>query len=225
MGNYKAQSGSSKPATSIAKEIQIEFTLDETADTDTSCVSPKTSGASGKCAVGKWMTHPAFQNFGITGLWVGKFETGTYNTETGYKASTTGNITGIYDISGGAWERMASFPSGAFADSGKTSADITNYSKYFDLYSSNSVQTSWNNRILGDATGDMGPFYSYKENSGTYYHNNWYADCSTFADDYWSWFGRGSGNADGVIAGQFYFQANRGNAAAYGGSRLILAVK
>lgn len=98
-------------------------------------------------------------------------------------------------------------------------------SKYFDLYSSNSVQTSWNNRILGDATGDMGPFYSYKENSGTYYHNNWYADCSTFADDYWSWFGRGSGNADGVIAGQFYFQANRGYAVSYAGSRLVLAVK
>ncbi len=27
-----------------------------------------------------------------------------YNTETGYLASTTGNITGIYDMSGGSWE-------------------------------------------------------------------------------------------------------------------------
>lgn len=31
-----------------------------------------------------------------------------YNTVDGYKASTTGNISGIYDISGGAWEFMAS---------------------------------------------------------------------------------------------------------------------
>ena len=30
-------------------------------------------------SVGKWMTHPAFQNFDVTGLWVGKFETGNDN--------------------------------------------------------------------------------------------------------------------------------------------------
>ena len=31
-----------------------------------------------------------------------------YNTETGYLASTTGNITSIYDMSGGVWEFMMS---------------------------------------------------------------------------------------------------------------------
>ena len=30
-----------------------------------------------------------------------------YNTENGMKASTTGNITGAYDLSGGLWERVA----------------------------------------------------------------------------------------------------------------------
>ena len=35
--------------------------------------------------------------------------TNAYNTENGQKASTTGNIYGIYDISGGAWERVASY--------------------------------------------------------------------------------------------------------------------
>ncbi len=32
-----------------------------------------------------------------------------YNTETGAKASTTGNIYGVYDMSGGAWEYVASY--------------------------------------------------------------------------------------------------------------------
>ncbi len=79
MGNYTTYAGTSKPATSIAKEIQIEFTTDETIDSDTSCVSPKIAGESGTCEVGKWMTHPAFQNFGVSGLWIGKFEIGNDN--------------------------------------------------------------------------------------------------------------------------------------------------
>ena len=32
-----------------------------------------------------------------------------YNTENGMLASTTGNITGVYDMSGGAWERVAAY--------------------------------------------------------------------------------------------------------------------
>lgn len=43
--------------------------------------------------------------------------------------------------------------------------------------------TSWNNRILGDATGEMGPFYYYEDMDGIKkYHNNWYADHSYFVD-------------------------------------------
>ncbi|MEG1142957.1 MAG: hypothetical protein RSE41_11055, partial [Clostridia bacterium] len=33
--------------------------------------------------------------------------TTAYNTAGGYLASTTGNISGIYDMSGGAWEYVA----------------------------------------------------------------------------------------------------------------------
>ena len=40
------------------------------------------SGESGKCSVGKYMTHPSFISFQSTGMWVGKFETG-------YKEATT----------------------------------------------------------------------------------------------------------------------------------------
>ena len=35
--------------------------------------------------------------------------TNKYNTELGVEASTTGNVTGIYDMSGGSWERVAAY--------------------------------------------------------------------------------------------------------------------
>ena len=35
--------------------------------------------------------------------------THNYNTSNGVLASTTGNVTGIYDMSGGSWERVAGY--------------------------------------------------------------------------------------------------------------------
>ena len=52
-------------------------------------------------------------------------ETHNYNTENGILASTTGNITGIYDMSGGTWERVA-----GYLDNG--SANLNTYGKSAD---------------------------------------------------------------------------------------------
>lgn len=41
--------------------------------------------------------------------------TNAYNTQQGMLASTTGNIYGIYDLSGGAWEYMAGYYAGGFS--------------------------------------------------------------------------------------------------------------
>ncbi|MDD4733850.1 MAG: prepilin-type N-terminal cleavage/methylation domain-containing protein [Bacilli bacterium] len=148
-----------------------------------------------------------------------------YKTETGYLASTTGNITGIYDMSGGAWEYMASHKSGQLGTSGFTTTTIANYnSKYFDVYSTSSSTTTYNYRILGDATGEMGPFYNYADGDGTNrYHNNWYADYSYFVDSSYPWFERGGNNYNGVLAGQFYFLRNTGGVSSSLGSRLVLS--
>ena len=60
-----------------------------------------------------------------------------YNTNIGYKASTTGNITGIYDMSGGSKEYMASYMESYLGDSEFEEDPVTIYgSKYFDIYSS-----------------------------------------------------------------------------------------
>ena len=69
-----------------------------------------------------------------------------------------------------------------------------------DVYASNSDRTTYSKRILGDATGEMGPFYS----SGSYY-NNWYNDYSRFVESSNQWFTRGGGYNYGSGADQFLF--------------------
>ena len=136
-----------------------------------------------------------------------------YNT--GYKASTTGNITGIYDMSGGAWEYVAGYMPSPNDYSGFTESELTTYSKYLDLYPINS-DISYNNRILGDATGEMGPFYN---------NRNWYKDHSLFIISIYPWFHRGGLYARGIIAGQFNFNRDTGDISNSNGSRLVLTSK
>ena len=149
-----------------------------------------------------------------------------YNTEIGYLASTTGNITGIYDMSGGAYEYMASYRSGTMGASGFTTATIASYdTKYFDVYNASSTATTYQYRILGDATGEMGPFKQYADgDNNPRYHNSWYADNSHFVDSSYPWFHRGGGFNNGVLAGQFYFDRHTGGGHSAVGSRLVLAV-
>ena len=148
-----------------------------------------------------------------------------YNTEIGYLASTTGNITGVYDMSGGAHEYMASYRSGTLGSSGFTTTTIANYdSKYFDVYNASSAQTTYNYRILGDATGEMGPFKNYSDGDGTSrYHNSWYADRSYFVESSNPWFYRGGPYDNGVLVGQFFFSRHTGAVVTTLGSLLVLA--
>ena len=89
--------------------------------------------------------------------------TNAYDTEKGVLASTTGNIYGVYDMSGGAWEYTASvMPTGneSMIGSGGDIANIKSSSKYITTYPvGGSTQeqtdisrsyTAWNN-IYGDA--------------------------------------------------------------------------
>ncbi len=147
-----------------------------------------------------------------------------YNTETGYKSSTTGNISGVYDMSGGAWEYMASYVKDTYKDSGFDADSISSYDqKYFDIYPSDSNVTSYNKRILGDATGEIGPFYYYQDkNGGARTHNSWFGDHTYFVDASFPWFGRGGTYAVGVLAGQSGFDRSTGVAVDWASFRLAL---
>ena len=129
-------------------------------------------------------------------------------------------------MSGGAWEYMAAYVDGHVEQSSFEDLELKNqYKDYFDVYDKDSSDNSYNKRILGDATGEMGPFLNYIEDDGkTYWHSSWYADYSDFVDASFPWFGRGGGWDNGVLAGQFYFLRVTGGAYAYGGFRLVLSI-
>ena len=133
-------------------------------------------------------------------------------------ASTTGNKTGIYDMSGGAWEYVMGYTTGASTvggSSGITSlypnffSDST-YTKYWDKYTATS-NTNYNYRILGDATGELGPFQGEKDPDGTTRNkSSWYDERATFVYNSNSWFMRSGAWNEGSGAGIFNFIYNTG---------------
>ena len=93
--------------------------------------------------------------------------TNAYNTEKGVLASTTGNIYGVYDMSGGAFEYTANMipvEHECITEYGGEIANIKNSNKYFTMYpigeSTNTIvdinksYSSWKN-IYGDAIWEI----------------------------------------------------------------------
>ena len=323
LGNYDSLTEIDE---SKVHSIDIVFGTGNTSDTnENECTTPLVSGESGTCAVGDYMTHPAFITLGVNGIWVGKFETtgdtsqltvkpgvtslrnqtvatmfdlalnyenslnshmmkntewgavaylhhskygsstelminnnstyltgyasvkaptcgytgdnrecnkygttsditASYNTKIGYKASTTGNISGIYDMAGGAHEYMAAYIDGNLRSSGLAQSTIDTNLKYFDKYNSSSFTTTYNYRILGDATGEIGPFGVNKVLIDyTYNQSSWYDDGSVFVNSSSPWFNRGAARTNGNRTGAFNFDLSSGDAFSYLGFRLVLA--
>ena len=147
-----------------------------------------------------------------------------YNTKIGYKASTSGNISGIYDMSGGAWEYVSSYITGKPGSSGFSTTTLANYdSKYFDVYNASSSINTYQYRILGDATGEMGPFKQYLDGDNqSRYHSSWYGDFSYFVDPSYTWFSRGGHYTFGILSGGFCFSRYTGENNIDGGFRIVL---
>ena len=87
-----------------------------------------------------------------------------YNTTDGMLASTTGNITGIYDMSAytGTYVmgvmKTSDGTASTYSSSGFTTSTLPFNSKYVDQYEYGTTyndQTAYNRRILGDATGEV----------------------------------------------------------------------
>ncbi len=173
---------------------------------------------------------------GETGTSKESDKTQAYNSGAGYLASTTGNITGVYDMSGGSNEFTMAYILGQVGDSGFELTELTTtYKNYVDTYPADSTISKYTKRILGDATGEMGPFYQYYDGDGTAgvgqtsgvlrYHSSWYTDISSFVDSNAPWFYREGIFSDGGIAGQFYFGRFTGGISGVLGARLVLATK
>ena len=120
-------------------------------------------------------------------------------------ASTTGNITGIYDMVGGAYEYVMGYLTTASTTWGATSSK--NYagftsapaSKYYDAYTSTTATTACNGGICKG--------HALSETSG------WYSDSTTFVEAYDPWFYRGGNGRYGVTyVGIFSSRSGSGGA-------------
>ena len=139
-----------------------------------------------------------------------------YTTALGQSASTTGNISGVYDMSGGSWEYVMGNivnSSGAFYSSNAGFSSTPN-AKYYDKYSYGTSDTEYTRGKLGDATKEMAPVSS----SNT----SWYSDYAYFPNSSSPWFLRGGIFANGARAGAFVFHNLNGNANIVRSSRAVL---
>ena len=177
---------------------------------------------------------------------------GTCNTAypNSNSASTTGNISGIYDMSGGTYEYVMGVMqdtngnlmsggnnlnnsgfNGSFNDGGSLT---TGYDwpeeKYYDSYlyydrESDDTYYRFQRRILGDATGEMGPFYLQTLNNVSRAINSWYRDQGVFIYSDLPYFWRGSGYSSGTNTGIFSFSTDSGHESSFLSFRLILTMK
>ncbi len=129
-----------------------------------------------------------------------------YNETIGILASTTSNITGIYDMSGGCYEYVMgnvsnTYDSYVFSRGGSAFSNDwynDNNLKYLTPYAyahDYEGQTAYNRSRLGDATGEV-----ILNASAT-----WYVQEATFAYSSKPWFGRSGNCEDSTHAGIFSF--------------------
>jgi len=95
--------------------------------------------------------------------------------------------------------------------------------KYYDKYTYGEDAEHYNRRILGDATGEMGPFTNVVYGSQTRQIGSWYADEVLFVDYGSTWFERGANGCLGTGAGVFTFFRDTGRLRPWSSFRVVLA--
>ena len=157
---------------------------------------------------------------------------------TEYPQSTTGNITGIFDMSGGVYEDVM----GVFANSNGYlfSGNSTSYNSGFNGMLNN------NGNYIEYTQGISFPletkyYDKYQASSGVtissltacnggicYGHalfevKSWYGDSADFVSDFYPWLGRSNGGNRGIVTGTFFFNSSFGNAHSTYGFRTVLS--
>ena len=122
--------------------------------------------------------------------------TNSYETTLGIGASTTGNIYGIYDMSGGSHEYVMGISNKTIGSSGFSSLPDE---KYYNNYTSSSY------------TG-----HALTETSG------WYNDYLSFVTTSSSWMFRGGYYSDTTQAGVFQFNVGNGASQSFGSTRMVV---
>ena len=145
--------------------------------------------------------------------------TNDYTSTQGVKASTTGTVYGVYDMSGGAWEYVAAYVNnGDFNLKNYGSSLVNGDAKTKNVYSkgsTNSYEDNYkqNKGVYGDA------LYETSIN-GNSRDGSWYDDYSIFPIS--PFFIRGGSYNNGTNAGMFAFYADNGNIDSFNSFRPVL---
>ena len=155
-------------------------------------------------------------------------DTGTtndYKSTQGQNASTTGNVTGVYDMSGGAWEYVAAYVNNGHSNLTTYGSSLVNAeAKYKDVYSKGSSDSYSNNYAVSTpANGHYGDAVWETSNSGTS-TNSWYSDYSNFPDTIYPFFVRGGYYDGDASAGAFYFNRSNGGSNSSLSFRVVVPV-
>ena len=131
----------------------------------------------------------------------------TYDSSLGMLSSTTGNVLGVYDMSGGSFEYVLGNYNYISANSGLSVNAIP--TKHIDIYNGVNVLASH----LGDAIGETA---------------GWYSDNAVMTfDSHNSWFSRGGTYSVGTNAGIFAFRQTEGSGSIMAGIlgfRVVLSI-
>ena len=138
-----------------------------------------------------------------------------YGGATSYPQSTTGNISGVFDMSGGAYEIVMGNYNNVIKDSGFTTMPS---SKYYDLYSSTQFTGDYDTNMILCTIETCGG-HALFETAG------WYSDYKTFVQSHYSWFLRSSYHYNGSRSGAFTVYNWTGNSVSYNSWRSVLVVR
>ncbi len=165
----------------------------------------------------------------------------SWNQKGGVSASSTGNMTGVYDLSGGLWERTASYVANGhdnlltYGESVAYNSDVlketsTKYTMVYPFDSSVDNSTKTDNTTNLDAASNA----NYAKNTKIYgdairetsttgtVASSWQNGYSVFTGLYASFVHRGGYFWDSSHAGRFYFYRSIGNSGFNGGFRPVV---
>ena len=130
-----------------------------------------------------------------------------YNTENGVNASTTGNMTGIYDMSGGSYEYTAAYVNNGNSYLTTNGSSILNSAINKNVYNittdSQANNYDANKNIYGDAIYETSN--SYNTTTGS-----WNTEFSNMPYSGTPYFVRSGGYGNTASAGLFYFSSDSG---------------
>ena len=162
-----------------------------------------------------------------------------WTQKNGTAASSTGTIYGIYDMSGGTWERTAGLVNNGNSNlttyGSQVIADLNNgkSTRYITVYPHDSSKDS-TSITNPDANLNTASQANYVKNTKIYGDgiretstagtgkSSWYSDYSYFAGLYGPFVSRGGTYGDTSGAGLFYFNRNNGNSNYNNGFRSVL---